>query len=128
MSYDKGIKRHLLGLLDTGHKHAEMKDMMECSYCGVKFKKAEKEYYRLRKTYPEKFIRYDPEPQPDREQENIKGMLEDRIKQDKLYQNHLKLLATGTTEEKKREVKRINSNYYERHTSDDRPKILIAYQ
>ena len=51
-------------------------------------------------------------------------MLEDRIKNDKAYANHLKLLAFGTDEEKIREQRRFKNGFYERHTGD-RLKTLI---
>ena len=108
------VKKYMLGLLHTGHCK-EMFKALACKYCGTKFKKAEAEYNRLRKEKPELFIRKTPEFQPSPELKNMFDKLTDRVRNDKLYQEHLRLSLKGTPEEQKRETNRANSGYYKRH-------------
>ena len=117
------MQKHLLSLFATGHPHNEMSKMLECKYCGDRFKKAEKEYVRLYKTYPQKFIRQQPEVN-DPKTDEMEQKLDDRIKMDSLYNKHLKTLAMGTPEDKLKEVKRYWSGFYERHTGDSIKKYL----
>ena len=124
MSYDQGMKKHVLSLLATGHRHEFMSDAMKCGYCGTKFAKAKKEVARLQRMHPEKFIRREIDT-PDRAMENMGDMLEDRMKRDKLYQRHMWLLAHGTPKEKIREMKREQSGYYTRHTGESSVKIIL---
>ena len=111
------LKRHIVGLLATGHKHNEMSKMLECKYCGERFKKAEKEYNRLYKTYPEKFqIKQEEKDNP--KVLEMEQQLEDRIKNDSLYNKHLRTLWKGSPEEKRKEIKKYWGGYYEKHTGD----------
>ena len=110
------VKKYMLGLLHTGHCK-EMSAALACKYCGTKFKKAEAEYNRLRRQHPELFIRKAPEFQPSPELKNMFDKLTDRVRNDKLYQEHLRLSLKGTPEEQKRETDRANSGYYKRHYS-----------
>lgn len=108
------LKRHIVGLFATGHKHNEMSKMMTCKYCGDRFKKAEKEYNRLYKTYPEKFqIKQEEKDSP--KVLEMEQQLDDRIKNDSLYQKHLRTLAMGSPEDKKKEIKKFWGGYYEKH-------------
>lgn len=118
-------KRYFTGLLDTGHRHREMKEMMLCNYCGARFKKAEREYKRISQEHPEDFKRKEPDTGFGIETQNLGQMLEDRIKQDKLYKEHLRLMAFGTPEEKQREIKRVNAGFYERHVGESSKKLII---
>lgn len=107
------------------HKHLEMTEALNCKKCGIKMVKAQKEYNRLSKQYPEKFVRKQPEEAFGPKTQNLGDMLTERIKQDKLYQNHLKLLAFGTPEEKAREQRRMESGFYKRHTSNDSKNTIL---
>lgn len=122
--YDPEMKKRVLSLLATGHRHESMDDATKCDYCSVKFAKAKKEITRLMKTYPEKFVRKEVET-PDIAMENMGDMLEERVKDDPLYREHLRLLAHGTPEEKAREIKRFQSGYYERHTGENTKKLFL---
>ena len=118
---DEGIKSHIMNVLKTGagHNHESMTNALKCPTCQMKMIRAQSEFNRLRKEYPEKFIIKQPEYPDSLEVQKKMGMLEDREKSDKLYQRHLKLLATGTTEEKKREMSLFNKGYYEKHYEED---------
>ena len=111
------IKRHMLSLLDTGHRHDEMSKMMACNYCGDKFKNAEKQFNRLYKTYPDRFL-IKQEEKDDPKVMEMEQQLDDRIKNDSLYQKHLRTLWKGSPEEKRKEVKKFWGGYYEKHTGD----------
>ena len=124
---DSGVKKHIISIMKGGTggcRHQEMRQALRCKTCGDKMVRAQSEYNRLYKTRPELFKRQEPEYK-DRISENKADMLADRIKTDKLYINHLKLLQYGTPEEKKREMARMNRNYYKRHTGENRVKIII---
>jgi len=124
---DKDIKAHIMNLMKGGTggcKHLEMGQALACSTCQMKMVHAQSEYNRLRKEHPKKFIRNDDPDTYSRKTQNLGDMLDERIKNDKLYQNHLKILAFGSEQEKKREYKRIFSGYYEKHTGD-RLKTMI---
>ena len=110
------FKKYMLGLLYTGHCK-EMSQALACKRCEPKFSKAWSEYNRLRKEKPELFIRKEPEFQPSPELKNTFEKLVDRVRNDKLYQEHLRLSLKGTPEERKRETDRANSGYYKRHYS-----------
>lgn len=112
-------KRYITGLLDTGHKHEAMSGMLACEYCGDKFKKAEKEYNRLRREKPELFTYKKPEYPDSPEYQKQVGMLADRLKKDKLYKEHIRLSFFGTEQEKTREDNRANTGYYKRFYEED---------
>ena len=119
MSYDTDIKRHIINIMAPGdHKHREMTEASQCKSCGHKFLKARSEYDRLRKQYPEKFIRKEPDIPLSSRIENMDDMLGERIKNDSLYREHLKKLAYGTLEEKAREHIREMRGFYTRHTGE----------
>jgi len=109
-------KRHLLSLLDTGHRHESITQMAECNYCGSKFKKAKEAYDRLVRENPEILLEYaKPDFKPSEELIKMREQLGDRLKRDKLYQKHIELSFKGTPTESKREEERANSGYYTRH-------------
>ena len=103
---DTDIKKRILSLLATGHKHEEMTQMMLCDYCGKKFKKAQSEFERLKEIYPEKFGYEMPEIPESIRIRNMRDRLEDRVKHDSAYRKHLDILAHGTPEEKHKEWKK----------------------
>ena len=113
---EASAKKYLLSLLDTGHRHESMTSMLACNYCGGKFKKAEKEYNRLRRDKPELFGVKQPEWKPSEELVKMREQLGDRLQRDKLYQKHIRLSFKGTPAESKREEERANSGYYKRHS------------
>lgn len=115
---EKGVKQHILSLLDTGHRHDEMKKMLACSYCGDRFKKAEKEYNRLRFALPDKFKRKEPEDIDSPAMLEKEQALEDRIKNDSLYKKHLRTLWKGMPSDKEKEIKKFWGGFYEKHTGD----------
>jgi len=78
----------------------------------------------LNRIYPEKFIRKEIDDGFDKKTQNLGDKLEERIKNDKLYREHLRLLAYGTPEERLKEQKREMSGYYEKHTGDYLRKTL----
>ena len=110
------VRDYLTGLLQTGHRHIEFKQMLLCSTCGTKAKKAEEVWKRLKFEKREVFNFKKPEEKFDRETENLGDMLTERIKNDSLYKNHLKKLAFGTPEEKAKEMVRMKSGFYEKYT------------
>ena len=111
-------KRHLLSLLSTGHKHDEMTKALNCDYCGVKFKKAQAEFTRLYRQHPEEFqVKQEDYTSP--KVLEMEQQLDDRIKNDSLYQKHLRTLYKGSPEEKKREVKKFWGGYYEKNVGDN---------
>lgn len=107
-----------------GCKHQEMTQALQCPTCQMKMVRAQSEFNRLRREYPEKFIRKEPEAKFDIETQNLFQKEEDRRQSDKLYYDHLKTLAVGRPEEKIREIQRMGSGFYEKHTGDSRRKIL----
>ena len=113
---EKSAKDYIVSLLATGHPHESMTDMLTCDYCGGKFKKAEKEYNRLRREKPELFGIKKPEFKPSTELKEMRGQLGDRLQRDKLYQKHIRLSFKGTPAESKREEERANSGFYTKHS------------
>ena len=107
------------------HKHLSMTDATQCKSCGYKMVKAQREYNRLIHEYPDKFVRKQPEEPFSPYTENLGQMLEDRIKNDTLYQNHLKKLAFGTPEEKQKEMRRMKNGFYEKHTGDAKRILFL---
>lgn len=123
---DSDIKRHIMNLMKSGTggcKHLNMTEALNCSICKMNMIHAQSEYNRLRKQYPEKFIRKEDDNFTLKEQ-NLGDMLNERINQDKLYQEHLRLLVFGTPEEKAREHKKEMSGFYTKHTGDSIRKVL----
>ena len=104
-------------MVSGSHRHESMTDAARCSKCGNNFKKAERTYAHLRQTRPDLFIKKEPEYKETEELANTRQMLIDRVKRDKLYQEHIRLSQHGTREEKIRENKRANSGYYTRHSN-----------
>ena len=97
------FKQHLTSMLATGHKHEEMTQMLACSYCGAKFKKAEALFNRIKKEHPEEFIRPIPQYQESQKTLAMQAQLEERIKHDSAYRKHLDILTHGTDVEKAKE-------------------------
>lgn len=118
---DKDIKTHIINIMKSGTggcKHQEMTQALNCSTCKMKMIRAQSEYNRLYKKYPEKFIIKEPDyPDSPQVQENL-NMLEDREKRDSLYHKHIKLLTTGNPEKQRKEMKRFWNGFYEKHTGD----------
>lgn len=104
--------------LDTGHRHASMTDCLACSHCGDRFKKGEQLWNRMRRERPELFTRQKPQFQPSQKLQNDWDMLQERVKNDKLYRKHLELSFNGTPEERKREEDRANKGFYSRFYSE----------
>lgn len=119
---DKDVKTHIMNIMKSGTggcNHQEMSQALKCPTCQMKMIRAQSELKRLSKEYPEKFVRKEPEYKNSPEVEKNFEMLADRLGKDKLYQQHLKLVSTGTPEERKRETIRANRGYYERHYEED---------
>ena len=113
MSWDKEIKNHIVSILSPrDHKHLEMTEAIQCKSCGKRMVKAQSEYHRLRMQHPEKFVQQSIETYS-KEEENMKDMLAERLKNDIMYREHVKKMAVGTIEEKKEEAEKINNNFYE---------------
>ena len=111
------LKKHIVNLFHTGHYHQEMSQALKCKYCGNRFQNATKEFNRFYKTYSDKF----KIEQPDKDSPKVLEMeqqLDDRIKNDSLYNKHLRTLWKGSQEEKKKEIKKFWGGYYEKHTGD----------
>ena len=89
----------------------------------MSFKKAEKEFNRLYKENPKEFER--KEQGFDRETENIGDKLTERIKYDPLYKKHLQKIASGTPEERKIELEKMKSGFYQKHSNYGQRKIFI---
>ena len=118
------ITKHIVRIMAPGdHRHENMTDASKCHSCGLKFQKAKKEYDRLYQEYPERFARKEPEGF-DRETENMGDMLTERLKQDKMYKEHIRKLAFGTPEEKQVEQARWRNGFYKKHTGDNIKKYL----
>ena len=113
---DATFKRQLMTYLDTGHRHAEMSQMMSCAHCGDRFKKGEELYNRMRKERPELFIREKPKFEPSEELKEMHGQLVDRVKYDKMYRDHLLKSQYGTIEEQNKEADLANSGFYKKHS------------
>ena len=113
---EKSAKDYIMSLLDTGHRHESMTGMLACNYCGGKFKKAEKEYNRLRREKPELFGIKKLEFKPSSELQEMRGQLGDRLQRDKLYKEHIRLSFKGTPAEQQEEEDRANSGFYTKHS------------
>ena len=113
---DAFVKRQLIGMMKShDHGHESMTETSLCNSCGTKFQKAKAWYERMQRTNPELFV-YTPPVVPDSERLNeMKNQLEDRLKKDPLYQEHIRKTFYGTEEEKKIESQRANSGYYKTH-------------
>lgn len=123
MSY-QNIRKHIVNILaPRDHKHLEMREALLCKSCGKKMAKAQDEVNRLYQERPKEFLRQ-PEEEFSRETQNLGQMLEDRLKKDKLYKEHLRLLVFGNEEEKKREQRRMRTGYYRKHSNYETAKIL----
>lgn len=121
----KELKRHIASLLSTGHRHYEMSKMMQCAYCGEKFKKAEREFNRLKKEHSKDFFYKEPiEEKPDKEMAEMGERIADRMKHDKAYNEHIRKLAFGTPKEKREETKKFISDYYAKRGESSR--IIIS--
>ena len=126
MSYDQTIKRRIVNMLVPGdHRHLSMMDAAQCKSCGIKMVNARAELSRLMKKYPEKFKRKEVETKEDKEASNLNYLLEERIKTDKLYQEHHRKLLFGTPEEKRLEMARIRNNFYEKHAGDKTKTLIL---
>ena len=120
------VKKYIQGLMVSGsHRHESMSDTVKCSKCGDNFKQAERTYARLRQERPDLFIKKEQEYEEKPELANMRQMLIDRLKRDKLYQEHIRLSQNGTREEKIRENKRANSGYYQKHSTYESPSIFL---
>ena len=111
-----------MGLLKLKHQHSDpitgepsMSEALKCDECGYRVTKAEAIYNQRRKEHPEEFVYKRPEFIRSPELKNSYDMLFQRIKNDSLYKEHLKRLATGTEAQKDVEVKRSNKGYYQQH-------------
>ena len=113
---DAAFRRQLMTYLDTGHRHNIMSEMMNCDYCGKRFKAGEKFYNRMRKEKPELFIREKPQFQPSEELKEMHGQLVDRVKNDKMYRDHLLKSQYGTIEEQNKEADLANSGFYKKNS------------
>lgn len=60
----KDLNAHLMRILYTGHKHAEITEWIQCKVCGEKFDRWQKERDKLRTMYPKDFIRYQKKWKP----------------------------------------------------------------
>ena len=107
---DAEIKKHIVRLLSTGHKHEEMPKMLECSYCGERFQQAQDQFEKLKKIYPEKFGYEMPQPKESQKTLAMRDKLEERIKTDSAYRKHIDILFKGTDVEKAKEWRK--ENYY----------------
>lgn len=119
---DRDIKQYIMNVMKSGTSgcnHLEMTQALNCPTCQMKMIKAQSELKRLSKEYPEKFIRKEPEYKNSHEVERNIELLADRLGKDRLYQQHLTKLATGTPEEKRKEAIKGNKGYYERHYEED---------
>ena len=126
MSYEVAMKNHIVRMLAPGdHRHLSMTDAAQCKSCGKKMVYAKKEYNRLTRQYPDKFVRKAPQEGFDRKTENLGDMLQERIKMDTLYRNHLKTLAFGTPEERAREQKRMMNGFYEKYTGENTRTLIV---
>ena len=83
------IRKHLMNILYSGHKHKEISEAIVCYECGGKMKSWEAEHNRLRKLYPHEFIRQEPVYQLTTRTQQIAGLLEDRLKNDKKYRKEI---------------------------------------
>ena len=83
------IKRHLLSILYSGHRHEDMTEALMCYVCGVKMKKWEAEHNRPKRIYPNEFIRKEPEYRPSQQTQAIGQLLEERLKTDKNYRKQV---------------------------------------
>ena len=97
------FKQHLTSMLATGHKHEEMTQMLACSYCGAKFKKAEALFNRMKKEHPEEFIRPIPQEQTSQKTLAMQDQLDQRIKTDSAYRKHFEVMTQGKAEEQIKE-------------------------
>ena len=115
-----------MSLLKLRHNHLDpetqqpsMKEALKCADCGYQVVKAEEVYNQRRKDYPEEFLYKKPEfirsPELDKNWE----MLIHRVKNDQLYKAHIEKLAHGTEEEKDKEIKRSNDQYYTKHYEEE---------
>ena len=107
---DAEIKKHIVRLLSTGHKHEEMTKMLECSYCGERFQQAQDQFEKLKKIYPEKFGYEMPQPKESQKTLAMQDQLEERIKTDIAYRKHFEVMTQGKAEEQIKEWRK--EKYY----------------
>ena len=113
---DTELKKQLLTYFATGHRHADRTSMAACNYCGERFKKGEALFNRMRKEKPELFIRKKPEFKPSEELREMLGQVQDRVKHDKMYRDHLWKSQYGTIEEQNKEADLVNSGFYKKNS------------
>lgn len=83
------IRKYLMNILYSGHRHKEISEAVKCYQCGVKMKKWESEHNRLRKLYPQEFVRPEIEYKPSPKVLKTAELLEDRLKKDLNYRKEL---------------------------------------
>ena len=120
---DAAFRRQLMTYLDTGHRHNIMSEMMNCDYCGKRFKAGEKFYNRMRKEHPELFIRKTPKFEPSEELKEMNEQLVDRVKNDKMYRDHLLKSQYGTIEEQNKEADLANKGFYKKNSGYEKKFI-----
>ena len=113
---DATLKAELLRRLTLPHKHEAMQDALKCKECGVQYKEAEAWFQVKARQHPELFVRKAPEMVRSEKYAEMANQLEDRLKRDPMYKEHLKVSAFGTPEEKAREARRANSGFYKRNS------------
>lgn len=123
---DRDVKDYIIGIMKDGTggcRHFEMTEALDCLTCQKKMVKAQSEYTRLLKQYPEKFVRKEVDYTSPKLLE-MEQHLEDRIKNDSLYEKHLRTLAMGSPSDKVKEIQRFWSGFYEKHTGEPRKTLL----
>ncbi len=83
------VKRYLQNILTTDHRHGEASEWVMCRECAPKVQLWESERQRLRRLYPEKFLRNEQEYKPSQQTANHADMLNERLKTDAEYRNEL---------------------------------------
>ena len=70
----------------------------------------------MRKEKPELFVRPRQEFQPSEELKEMNEQLVDRVKNDKMYRDHLLKSQYGTIEEQNKEADLANSGFYKKNS------------
>lgn len=125
---DTDIKRHIMNIMKGGTggcKHLEMTEALACSTCQSKMLRAQSEYNRLYREHPEKFVTKKADDGLDNHALELSQQFGDRVTNDKVYREHIRLLAHGTQEEKQRELKREYGGFYERNTGSGIRKLIL---
>lgn len=123
-TFDKRFKQKIVDMIrPDGHRHSSFQEALLCKKCQPKVLAAKEMYDTTVKKHPHLIRRSQPKFQPSQELQTMWGQLQERVRNDKLYQKHLEKTFHGTIEEQNLEADRVNSGFYEKHS--DYKKLIL---